>query len=108
MYLSGQWPSLPELLKLKLHHSVGAKYKIFGIFLLNDIDGSAVDKIEEDYYGNIECIIIKILQSWLADCGRAVTWWSLVETLRECRLPALAKQIENTKMKGTHVLCCDY
>lgn len=99
--LLGQIPSLPQLLRLQIYHSIGTKYKIFGIFLLNDKAGSYIDAIEDEHYGNIEFIVMKILQVWLMGCGRAVKWHILVETLRECELHCLANKIEY-KIKGMY------
>ena len=60
-----------------------------------------MDVIEDENYGDIECIVMKILQRWLNGNGRAVTWQILVETLKECEIHDLAKQIEEDKRKGT-------
>ena len=39
----GEFPSLPELLRLKIPQHVATKHKTFGIFLLDDATGSRVD-----------------------------------------------------------------
>lgn len=104
-YLSGQQPSLPELLRLNLHHAIGNKYKTFGILLLNDTKGLCLNEIEDEYFGNTEYIIMKVFQKWLMGHERAATWLVLVETLRECRLPALANQIEKDKIESMYI--CD-
>lgn len=97
----GERPTLPELLRLDLYHSIGTKYKIFGIFLLNDETGTYVDTIENENFGNIELIVMKILQSWLMGNGRAVKWGILVQTLKQCEIHHLAHQIED-RIKGMY------
>ena len=81
--LSGDRPTLPELLCLNVHKKVGANYYTFGILLLNDATGSRVDSIKVECLGTPDTIIIKILQEWLQVNGLLpVTWNTLIETLR--------------------------
>ena len=98
MFFSGEQPSLPELLRLKVPQLVGANYSTFGIILLNDKTGSQVDSIEEYCRGNPEKITRKILQEWLEGKGLPVTWESLVQTLRDIHLSILADHIQFSKM----------
>ena len=91
-------PSLPELLRLKVHQQVGANYSMFGIFLLNDKTGSRIDSIEEYCRGNPEKITRKILQEWLEGKGLPVTWETLIQTLREVELTVLADHIQGLKL----------
>ena len=95
---SGQPPSLPELLHLKVHQEVGANYSIFGIFLLNDQTGSRINAIDDECRGKLDRIILRILQEWLEGKGLPVTWESLVQTLRDTGLSVLADQIQASKM----------
>ena len=95
---SGQPPSLPELLRLKVPQEVGPNYSTFGIFLLDDQTGSRVNTIEHDCNWQSGPIIRKILQEWLEGKGLPVTWASLVQTLRDTGLPVLADQIQASKM----------
>ena len=95
---SGQPPSLPELLRLRVPQEVGANYSTFGIFLLDDQTGTQVDSIEEYCLRNPEKITRKLLQEWLQGKGLPVTWASLVQTLRDTGLSVLADQIQASKM----------
>ena len=88
-------PSLPKLLELDIPTKVGAGYREFGIFLLNDKTGSLVDAIENDCLGKSHRITLKILQDWLQGKGGELpTWKTLVQTLRRCKLTDLADQIQ--------------
>ena len=91
-------PSLPELIRLKVHQQVGANYSTFGIIILNDQNGSRVDSIEECCRGNPEKITRKILQEWLEGKGLPVTWESLIKTLRDVELTVLADHIQGLKL----------
>ena len=62
----------------------------FGIFLLNDDDGSQMDSIKMECQGRPECIAQRILQEWVLGRGKPLTWHTLVETLRDCELNVLA------------------
>ena len=100
LFFSGEQPSLPELLCLKIPQQVGANYSTFGIILLNDQTGSRVDSIEEYCLRNPEKITRKILQEWLEGKGLPVTWESLVQTLRDTNLSTLADEIQASKIPG--------
>ena len=95
---SGQPPSLPELVRLKVPQQVSTNYSTFGIILLDDQMGTQVDSIEEYCLRNPEKIARKILQEWLKGKGLPVTWASLVQTLRDTGLSVLADQIQASKM----------
>ena len=96
--LSGDRPTLPELLCLNVHKKVGANYYTFGILLLND-DGCLVDSMEDECRGKPERIVIKILQEWLQGSGLLpVTWNTLIETLKKTGLPELAADIHKAKI----------
>ena len=90
--------TLPKLLQLKIHKRIGANYMDFGIFLLNDDDGSQMDSIEMECQGRPERIARKILQEWVLGRGKPLTWQTLVETLRDCELNVLADQIREDKL----------
>ena len=91
--------SLPALLKLKIPQHVGAEYKTFGTFLLNDKTGTEVTSIEEELRGRTQRINMKILEEWLTGKGKPCTWHTLIETLRDCQLNALADQIEEATIR---------
>ena len=100
LFFSGERPTLPELLRLKVHQEVGANYSTFGIILLNDETGNRIDSIEEYCLRNPEKITRKILQEWIGGKGLPVTWESLVQTLRDIDLSVLADQIHALKIPG--------
>ena len=90
-FFSGDPPSLPDLLQLKVPQEVGANYRIFGILLLNDDTGCRVDAIQGT---SLSDIVISILQEWIAGRGRPRTWQALIETLNDCELTVLADKIQ--------------
>ena len=87
-------PSLPKLLDLEIPERVGADYRKFGIFLLNDTTGSKVDSIEMECLGKPDRITLKILQCWVVGKGEPPTWHTLTRTLNRCKLTVLAEQIK--------------
>ena len=95
---SGERPTLPELLRLRVPQSVGDNYSTFGTFLLNDESGSRVDDIEDTYSGKPERIIRKILQEWIGGKGLPLTWESLIQTLRDTGLSTPADEIAAKKL----------
>ena len=97
--LSGDRPTLPELLCLNVHKKVGANYYTFGILLLNDATGSRVDSIKVECVSTPDTIMIKILQEWVQGNGLLpVTWNTLIETLKKTGLPELAADIHKAKL----------
>ena len=99
---AGERPTLPELLQLRIPQEVGAKYKIFGTFLLDDKRGNRVDSIKIASLGDLEDIVTRILQEWVGGRGAALSWHTLVKTLRDCELAVLADQIQATKILQCH------
>ena len=91
-------PSLPELLRLQVPQTVGNNYTNFGIFLLEDRTGSRVDAIEDECRGKPDRITRKILQEWVGGRGAALTWDTLVKTLRDCELNTLADHVQASKL----------
>ena len=87
-------PSLPKLLLLNVPKCIGAEYRWFGTFLLNDVTGTLVDAIEHDCHERAHRITLKILQKWLLGKGQPMTWESLVQTLRNCKLNELADKVD--------------
>ena len=97
-HITGERPSLPELLRLEIPQHVATKYESFGILLLNDETGSRVDSIVDDCRGISERITTKILKEWIAGRGKPLTWSSLIETLRQCQLTEVAAHIHDIKV----------
>ena len=82
-------PTMPELLcfsdeKLNIAVLVGAKYSVFGIFLMEDKTGTIVEALEIEHCKNAERINMAILQRWLQGKGlKPVTWSTLVTALKK-------------------------
>ena len=95
---SGQPPSLPELVRLKIPQQIGTNYSMFGIILLNDQMGSRLQALKQACLGNPEDTMLSILQEWLQGKGLPVTWESLFQTLRDVDLSVLADQIQTSKI----------
>ena len=91
--VSGEKPTLPELLDLKVPANVSDKYEEFGIVLLKDEDGKKMAVIKNDCRGEAKKITLQILKEWMEGDGMSVTWESLITALRKCG-PLLADQIE--------------
>ena len=98
LFFSGERPSLPQLVCLKIPQQVGGNYLMFGIVLLNDETGSRVNAIDDECRGKSDRIIVKILQEWIEGKGLPVTWETLVQTLRDIDLSVLADQIQASKI----------
>lgn len=86
-------PTLPELLRLKLPQRVGIHYLSFGVFLLNDNDGTKVQNLDHQHRGNTSHIVGGILQEWLQGRGLPVTWQSLTQALRDSDMTELADEV---------------
>ena len=86
-------PTLPQLVQFRIPQRVGAKYSNFGILLLNDTHGSRVDGFKIQCLGNPEDIAREILKEWLLGRGLELTWETLLKTLRDSDLSALADEV---------------
>ena len=91
--VSGDCPTLPELLELDIPQWVADQYDSFGTFLLNDETGTKMAIIKNDCRGQAKEITIAALRAWLQGDGTGVSWESLIETLQKCKLPFRAEQI---------------
>ena len=97
--------SMTELVEFKttsqtiinIPERISTKYKDFGLFLLQDHDGSIVDAIRLDCACTYD-INEEILLKWLRGKGRKPANWStLIEVLRKIDLSTLAREIECAK-----------
>ena len=52
--VSGEKPTLPELVRINLPSRVGPKYHSFGTLLLRDDFGDRITNIVEDFHGKTE------------------------------------------------------
>ena len=106
----GTKPTLPELLKftctdrtvLNISVEVATKFSQFGIFLLDDKNGSRIHNMVYKHHDHPERINTEILQEWLAGSGKQpVTWATLTKVLRDIELSTLAGEIEAVKCPET-------
>ena len=93
-------PSLPKVLELDIPLKVGAKYFQFGVLLLNDEDGTLVEALEDEYNGKQERIVCKILAEWVRGRGRALSWKTLSDTLRDCSLSSFAEEVKELTVQN--------
>ena len=91
-------PTLPELVRLRVHREVGANHSKFGVLLLQDRTGSQVYGLHKACQGDPQDVVLRILHEWLEGKGLPVTWESLVHTLRDIDLNTLADHIEASKL----------
>ena len=92
-------PTLPQLLRLKIPQRVGANYSTFGILLLDDAVGGRVECLEEECNKKADKVVRKILQEWLEGRGlEPVTWETLIKTLRDSDLSALADEVHQKQL----------
>ena len=93
--MPGEEPTLPDLLCLDIPTRVGANYDKFGILLLNDIKGNRVRAFTKQHQQDAEDVMLRILGDWLEGKGlKPVSWETLVTTLRDTGLSALADEIQ--------------
>lgn len=87
---------------------VGDEISQFGTLILNDISGSVVKRIEEDYDKSEYRRLREICRQWLEGKGRQpVTWKMLIKVLNQIRLSELAEAIHkfiNESVLSVHAL----
>ena len=86
-------PTLPKLMTMKgadgkplnIIQVISTKdYQLFGMCLLEDENGTAVDLIERDHvHSGVESITRAILKQWLESTAAPRTYQHLIECLRE-------------------------
>ena len=81
--------------KINIAEQIGTKYIQFGSLILpQDTYGQMVKNIEHTYHSNPERINTEILREWLTGNGKQpVTWTTLIVTLEDIGLSALANVI---------------
>ena len=102
----GTTPNLPELILftcangkvLNIPLQIGTKFYQFGLLLLKDSNGTTVDNIIFKHNNDPVQINTEILKEWLNGSGKQpMTWEILIETLDDCNLVTLAKDIKAVK-----------
>ena len=100
---SGGKPTLPQLLnfpgksgEINIPERIGAHYKTFGIFLLQDETGAKIVSIIAEEEGKLVHINLKILSKWLQGEGiQPPTWSTIIKVLKESYLGVLAEEISS-------------
>ena len=83
---------------INIPQEISTHSKTFGIFLLEDSNGSRVRNIAEYHRGHPEKMNIDILEEWVDGKGKQpVTWATLVDVLRDTGLTSLANEIAAEK-----------
>ena len=93
---------------MKIIQTIAAgNYKMFGMFLLQDKNGLAVDLIEKDHINKgAENVTQAILQKWLTSDAPTRTYQHLIECLRQSELGALAELI--AAKQGSNIIMYMY
>ena len=91
-YLVSLPPETPTLMNLlsfsergvNIAEQIGVNYLMFGMILLQDVNGAVVKALVKEHRGNAEDINVAIFQKWLDGKGmRPVTWSTLVTALQK-------------------------
>ena len=83
---------------INIPQEIGTKYNQFGMFLLDDPNGTRVNNIQHKHREDAEQINIDILRKWATGRGKKpVTWETLTEVLCDIGFGALASEIEVVK-----------
>ena len=84
---------------INIPQEIGINYNQFGMFLLDDPNGSRVHNIERKQREDAERINTEILREWATGRGKKpVTWVTLTKVLRDTELGSLASEIEAVKL----------
>ena len=87
---------------INIPQEIGSNYYYFGLYLLDDPNGTRVHNLELEYQQNAERINTEILREWATGRGKKpVTWKTLTEVLCNIGLVALAGNIEVMKSTST-------
>ena len=87
---------------INIPREIGSNYSQFGIFLLNDPNGTKVSNIEDKHRGDAVQINTEILREWATGRGKnPVSWETLTEVLHNIGLGTLVSEIEVVKLKST-------
>ena len=74
-----------------------SNYEIFGMYLLQDKNGTMVDLLKKNHIHNgAESVTAAIIQKWLTSDAPTRSYQHLIECLRQSELGALAELIEKT------------
>ena len=81
--------------KINILKKIDARYNVFGIFLLNDDDGSVTDALKELRMRDSHELNLEISKKWLQGEGKwPVTWATFLRVLKKIDMKHLAFDIE--------------
>ena len=81
--------------KINILTQIGVHYDVFGIFLLNDNDGSVTDALKETCMRDSDEINLEISRKWLQGEGKLpITWVTFLRVLKNIDMKPLAFDIE--------------
>ena len=84
---------------INIPQEIGTSYSQFGIFLLDDPNGTRTHNIEHKHREHAVQINTEILREWATGRGKKpVSWKTLIEVLRDIELGTLASEIETVKV----------
>ena len=84
---------------INIPQEIGTRYCQFGIFLLDDPNGTRTHNIEHKHREDAEKINTEILREWATGRGKKpVSWETLTEVLHDIELGTLASEIETAKV----------
>ena len=84
---------------INIPQEIGTNYSQFGIFLLNDPNGTRVHNIEHKHREDAVQINTEILREWATGRGKKpVNWKTLTTVLHDIGLHILASEIEEVKL----------
>ena len=101
----GDTPTLQKIMafpmlngsKINILKKIGVRYNAFGIFLLNDNDGSVMDALKEKYMRDSHAINQEISEKWLQGEGKLpITWVTFLRVLKNIDMKPLAFDIESS------------
>ena len=99
----GDTPTLQKIMafpmlngsKINILKKIGVRYNAFGIFLLNDNDGSVTDALKETCMRDSDEINLEISRKWLQGEGKLpITWVTFLRVLKNIDMKPLAFDIE--------------
>ena len=84
-------------------------YKTFGMYLLKDDNGLAVDLLKKNHiHDGAESVTEEIFKKWLTSSDATRTYQHLIECLRKSKLGASAELIEKRTEGEPKKVACNY
>ena len=85
--------------RINIPQEIGVKYRDFGLFLLEDHNGTRIRALAHKHSNDSNEINVEVIEEWVAGKGKhPVTWKTLTEVLHDIELSTLAEEIEAIKI----------